>query len=194
MAQSSAVQKNYNVRQFKGYPGTLARPMVVQEYETGKVNLHAANNADDRNRALRPGDLVYWDAAQKAFSLARTAANAQAVIGMVIVDDATLGKDGNPIGAAGNSDVKVEFGDDSIIKVATFGIFFGIAGEALVFGDQVRFDTSVAGAKIDSKLVKVAAADINKYYNPLVVVEESVADGELVEVRFAGLLRGSNAG
>lgn len=193
MAQSQAVQKNYNTRQFRGYPGTLARPEVVQEYVTGKVVLHRADNADDRNRNLRPADLVFYDAVNKGYSIPRTAAQAQQVVGMVIVDDATLGKDGNALGASGNSDVMVAYEGDDIIKVATFGVFFGVAGEALKFGDMVKFDISVNAGKIDGKLIKVAAAQKNAHYNPMVVVDEEAADGDIVEVRLAGLVVGRNA-
>ena len=172
----SPVQTQFATTPGAGYPGSLSRA------EEPHIYIHpAVFHLPAAGRKARPGDPVYYDAAENKFALPHNAATLLQTLGIVSYDLGTIQSLLAAIPAGSNSPAFIEYDDDAILKVGVMGTFYAIAGEALEFGDLVVWD--VASFKWD-KLTKPAAfADLHSY--PVVVASRApVAVDGLVELRF----------
>lgn len=116
-----SVQQNYSINPERGFPGMIAEPNSPTRIEQGVLNVQSA----DTRANPRPGDSVYYDAANNSWRVARNAATQLLVGGILTYRGDTV---------AGSNSI-VQFGDGDEIEIITMGVVFVTAGGATERGD-----------------------------------------------------------
>ena len=132
---TQAIQTQYNRYQQAGWPGALARPNEPHAFHIGV--LHVPSGA---TRTPRPGDPVYYDATENQYAIPTTAAQLNAVCGIIVYDSGTVQAELTSPPTDANSPAYIEYKDNAEIKVGFAGTYFGIAGEAQEYDDLLVWD------------------------------------------------------
>lgn len=158
------VQQSFSINPEVGFPGTLARPS--EPHATGSGRIYVPTNG----RAPRPGDALYYDAAQNRFAIPTSDAEDRMVCAIL----------GYRMDEVAQSDSTVQFSDGDEIQFFTHGTVWVTAGVALEYGQRMLWDRSsgnsqyrwiVAGAAITTAAANNAATtqalanDIRTYLN-----------------------------
>ena len=120
-----------------GYPGDLAR--AGEPFAFDLLNAQVPTNG----RKPRPGDALYYDAANNGVAVPTSATQVRSVLGICSYDPGTVTSTlptGVPTGA--NSDQFIEYDDGDAIKMIVFGTVWIIAGAAMEYGQTLAWDTT----------------------------------------------------
>ena len=123
-----------SIYQGRGYPGMPARGVPQSIWEELKAGI--PNNGAN----IEPGWGVFYDAANNDVREPTSDAEELAVIGVV---GYTYGTETTQLATTptnANSDKKIEFKDNAIVRVCIEGYVFLKAGQALEKFDRLRFD------------------------------------------------------
>ena len=165
----SIVQSEYSSSHKKGRPGSPVYSNKNQyDYVNGKLTV-PTNGGEPQ-----AGMTVYYDNGNKDFRTvtnADQAINAIGIISEVSNNSVSIPTDKNP--------------DTYYLRIGIAGIFWGIPGEVLEFGNLVVWDTNNDG--FIKAVISNAHHEVNYPRNPAVVV--SFDNSELVEIRFSGFIR-----
>ena len=139
-------QTQYDVNPQRGFVGAVARdnePFVLDRLPA---------QVPTNGRKPRPGDAVYWDAANNGAAVPTSAALLARTIGIVTYFPGVIAQRLASIPAGSNSDTYVEYDDGEAMPVVTQGSVWLLAGAALEYSSRVQWHTSdfdwVAGATI----------------------------------------------
>lgn len=120
--------------QGRGYPGMIARGVPQSIWEEVKVGI--PNNGAN----LQPGWGVFWSGTNDDVREPTTDAEELAVIGVVGYNYGTDTTQLATTPTNANSDKRIEYKDDSVVRICIEGYVFLRAGEALEKFDRLRFD------------------------------------------------------
>lgn len=121
------VQTTFSRHLQKGLPGQIARANAPHDYDLGVAGVE-----------VKPGQGVYLNPATKKFILPNSDATRKLVSHIVSFDPTSFNTNiGAPVT---NNITEVVFAADSIIKLGSFGSFFGQAGATLQDGDAVIYN------------------------------------------------------
>lgn len=128
------IQQIYRQYLQEGWPGMNARPNVPCKYMSMKAYVPSGG------RTLRPGDAVYYRPSDNTVAVPTSDEQVRQTFGIVSWDVGTVGStlDSPPAGA--NSDAFVEIKNGDYALIATFGVFYGTAGAAMEYGDELVFN------------------------------------------------------
>lgn len=129
---TTPIQSVYRRYEQAGWPGGLARPNAPYAYDSGVIRVPTGGTDP------APGYAVVWDATNNRFALPTTDAEQQLVCGILSYDGGVVAQ---TLGTTTeNSPVGVQFANGSVIKVGVLGTFYGIAAEAMEYGDPVEWE------------------------------------------------------
>lgn len=137
MTERAPIQRIYRTYEQEGWPGALARPNEPHAFHFGLINVPTG-----ATRKPRPGDPVYWDATEKRYAIPTTAAQLNAVCGILVFDSGTVQGTLDTIPSNVNSDAFIEYADNAQVKVGVMGTYYALAGEALTYDQLVAWDTT----------------------------------------------------
>ena len=120
------VQQNYNINPTTGFIGDLAEPSAPHLSDSGVIHVPTSG------RKPRPGDAVYWNRTENAFSIPTDAATLRLVCGLL-----TYRKD-----QVASSTSVVEYSDGDEIEVAKLGAYWVKAGSAMEYEDRIAWDVA----------------------------------------------------
>ena len=135
-----AVQSQFDRYYQQGYPGDLARPSEPHAFDLGVAHVPA------NGRKPRPGDAVYYNAAENAFAVPVDAATQRQAVGVVSYDPGLIQGTLAAPPADSNSDRFVEFEDGDPLKILVLGTAWVIAGSAMEYGQLVQQASFGGGA------------------------------------------------
>lgn len=131
----SLVQREYGRYPGLGHIGDLARPSEPHAFDIGLAQVPT------NGRKPRPGDCVYYDAANNGFAVPTTEAQRRAAIGVVSYDPGVVQGRLASVPSGANSDMYVEFEDGEEIKVCVLGTVWVVASTAMEYGQLVQQTT-----------------------------------------------------
>lgn len=161
MTTKTAFQANYTYHLTRNYYGSLARPGEPVAIDEGLAS-----------GDLEPGDAVYYSSG----FVKTDSSNLIETIGIVLYDASHVPDE------SGNVIIK----SGSPVRVGIVGSFYAKAGSALTYGQPVIWDADADDWTVLSTIP--AGVDANRK-NPVSCADFSVADGELVVLRFHGPIR-----
>ena len=118
------VQTEYNLYPDYGYPGQIAQAHGLFHVEEGPIYVPTGG------RAPRPGDAVYWNATQNAFTLPIDAAGSARVLGILSYR----------IDAVQSAESILQYKDDEAVQVCVFGTVYVKAGTSVEYGDRMGWN------------------------------------------------------
>lgn len=158
-----------SIYQGRGYAGAVAREVPQNIFEEVKAGV--PNNGAN----LQPGWGVFWSGTNNDVREPTSDAEELAVIGIVgyTYGSATSQLATTPANA--NSDKRIEFKNDEVIRICIEGYMYLRAGEALKKFDRLRFD------RADNNWQKITTPTTVPNIAQLSVscMDDSVADGGL---------------
>lgn len=183
---TNPIQSQYNIYQQEGWPGLLSRPNEPHAFHHGVLRVPSTGSP----RKPRPGDPLFWDATNNRFALPTTAAEVEQVVGILSYDLGTV-QQSQTLPSNANSDMFIEFENNSRIKVLVMGTIYVVAGSALEYDDLLVWDTTdfqwdvraqATAAGNTQANINTALADLRQ--KPIVCVSrQAVASGELAEAQ-----------
>ena len=164
------IQTTFSKHLQKGLPGMIARANAPHDYDMGVAGVE-----------VEPGMGVYYDAGTNKFIKPTDAATRKLVTHIVSFDPTSFNTD---IGAPTTNNItEVVFAADAIIKLASFGSFFGLAGATLENDDAIVFNEStgkwIKYAPSTPTANDLRAVPFTAYLDPL----QTVADGGIFEIK-----------
>jgi len=126
------IQSAYRRYEQAGWPGALARPHAPYAFDSGQIRVPTGGVAP------APGYPVYWDATNNRFALPTTDALNQTVCGILSYDGGTVAS--SLSATTENSPLGIEYKNDAVVKIGVLGTFWGIAAEAMKYGDLVEWE------------------------------------------------------
>jgi len=125
------IQRTFRRYEQAGWPGGIARPHAPYALDSGQI--HIPSSGTDP----APGYAVYWNATENQFALPTSDAQQQLVCGILAYDGGTVGVTRT---RTENSPLGVQYEDNDTVKVGVFGTYWGIAAEAMEYGDLVEWE------------------------------------------------------
>ena len=119
-----AIQSNYEINPDLGFPGDIAQPGFPHAFDSGAAQVPA------NGRKPRPGDALYYDAANDGWAVPTDAATLLLVSGICTYRKDTVQNRANI----------VEFEDGDELEIGVFGSFWVTADAALQYGQRMTFD------------------------------------------------------
>ena len=124
-------QIQYDVNLQRGYNGSLAEGAGTFQVDRVPVQVPASG------RNPRPGDSVYWDAANNGAASITDQNQQEGAIGIVTYFPGVLGDILSSIPSGANSATYVEYTDGEIMPIIVMGTVWLLAGNALEYGVQI---------------------------------------------------------
>lgn len=162
-----------DIYQSEGYVGTIARPVPQACFEEGRAHVPSGGTS------IKPGFGLVYDQSENKFKEPTTTAEELAVVGVCSYDLRAIPTTLATTPTNSNSNQSVEFADDKLLRVCIEGVMYLKAGQAIEFGDLLRFDRSA------DDWVKITAPTAVSGIPRLSVVclSKSAADGDLFHGR-----------
>ncbi len=137
----TAVQQTYDINPDRGYQGALARPSEPHATGSGILRNPASYKA-------RPGDPLWYDSANNAFSYPTTNAQFQQVCAIL----------GYRMDTVANPEDIVEFDTGDEIQFFTFGTVWVEVSQAAEYGDRLHWNFSNREWLVDNSVFPALAA------------------------------------
>jgi len=129
---TTPIQRTFRRYEQAGWPGQLARPYAPYAYDSGVIGVPTGGVSP------MPSYPVVWHAATNRFRLPTTDAENVSVCGILSYESGTVGSTVSP--TIENSPLGIVYSDGNIVKVGVLGTFYGIAAEAMEYGDLVEWE------------------------------------------------------
>lgn len=173
-----AVQTTTNTYPSRGLPGELSRP--GEAYAIDFLPVQVPTNG----RKPRPGDGVYWDAANNAVATAASDGNELLVIGVVHYDLSKVQDSLSSTPSGADTDQFIEYDDGDVAPIIVSGTVFVRAGGACEYGQLMRFQNNDHKWDADDP-----TSYAETFKRSIECVSVSGADNSLIEVRVSGRVR-----